>query len=775
MSIMEKFLQMEIRQQIRLTIYMISFCSTIFFSGLFICYSYEILIQSYFQEKQYFLDMKSAESSGIMFFQNINLLLYEETIKLMINQVFNYFYAKQFYINNSIFNDSYLNEHIFYYNSSNESNNSFYYFSDVNEDLDKAFKNNIIKAMPMIKIIQNQKSIIFNNSLMKDFIVFENELNLVFSTNKKAIEDIASQINHEKKILSLYNELIEKHNNSLFYFLQLKVLNRLPMLDIIFPTLMKDFENYYNKSSKELFSNYSNLLSNLTKFQPIIDYNISKVSLIDTLNISNIKMIVANDLSYDYINELFGLILLYKDKFIAIPVDENDTLISEASCFYFLLYQKIVEHKNISNEFIQDLYYKISKGVTKIDDCFNYINKKDILYLFDGSNKNNVYFYQKQTSDLFNKLFYNNFGILKYGYPSYKSLLLFSPIYIFDNHFYVYLIVNFSSTYYFIDRLKQVLMNCFYGIIIFCILIWICLIVILCFIERKISLQVILPIKKLKQCIETKNINDDKIFEYPADKSINELFQTCKELLKGDLYYKKKLINKENDDTYFKNQNLIINNEIISDMILNDNLDKVDQDDIQYFEKFKYREIIENKKRKMTNEILRNRGSMKEKKFKKSDILLNQGLNNNNIKDDFDEELKLYNSFFQLGEMIFDKKTIEDLKKENENNNLCKKNSQKSREEENEEVNIIHNKKSILYYWYMNIKKKRNGNVHIHKRKKTLFNLKETSSFQERKLMSAQEKREKLKMSIDELKLSFKKENNLNEINTSKHKLDFYD
>ena len=75
----------------------------------------------------------------------------------------------------------------------------------------------------------------------------------------------------------------------------------------------------------------------------------------------------------------------------------------------------------------------------------------------------------------------------------------------------------------------------------------------------------------------------------------------------------------------------------------------------------------------------------------------------------------------------------------------------------------------------MNIKKKRNGNVHIHKRKKSLFHLKETSSFQERKLISTQEKREKLKMSIDELKLSFKKENNLNEINTSKHKLDFDD
>ena len=108
MSIKGRFLQMEISQQIRITLYIISFCSTIFFVGLFICYSYQVIEQSYQQQKEYFLNMKSSEGTSMMFFQNVNLLLYEETVKLMINQIYNYFYAKQFYISKILFNESYI-------------------------------------------------------------------------------------------------------------------------------------------------------------------------------------------------------------------------------------------------------------------------------------------------------------------------------------------------------------------------------------------------------------------------------------------------------------------------------------------------------------------------------------------------------------------------------------------------------------------------------------------------------------------------------------------
>ena len=59
MSIKGKFLQMEISQQIRITLYIISLCSTIFFVGLFICYSYEVLEQSYHEQKEYFSNMNS--------------------------------------------------------------------------------------------------------------------------------------------------------------------------------------------------------------------------------------------------------------------------------------------------------------------------------------------------------------------------------------------------------------------------------------------------------------------------------------------------------------------------------------------------------------------------------------------------------------------------------------------------------------------------------------------------------------------------------------------
>ena len=93
------------------------------------------------------------------------------------------------------------------------------------------------------------------------------------------------------------------------------------------------------------------------------------------------------------------------------------------------------------------------------------------------------------------------------------------------------------------------------------------------------------------------NLNDIKLFEYNEDDTINELFQTCKELLKGEIILKKKF-NKDEEFNYKNNTNLIIDNKMISELILNDNLDRVEQDNIQYFEQYKFRRVLENKKKK---------------------------------------------------------------------------------------------------------------------------------------------------------------------------------
>jgi hypothetical protein len=782
MSIKGRFLQMEISQQIRITLYIISFCSTIFFVGLFICYSYQVIEQSYQQQKEYFLNMKSSEGTSMMFFQNVNLLLYEETIKLMINQIYNYFYAKQFYISKILFNESYINQHIYNYQSSIESNDSFFYCANENDDnhYNKTyFENNLIKALPIVKIIQNQKSIIFNKSFLSEFVIYDKENNIIFSMNKTKLKLTINDddiFNSNDNIF--FQNLIKKHYERMLYFFQLKVSGLLPMLDLLYSKLMKHFENYYNKTSKEIYSNYTYLLSYLTKSQPVINYNHSLISIIDNINISEVNMIVFNELAYNYINEIFSLIYSFQDKFVAIPVYDDDTLFCKSSCFYFLLFQKFIQNQNISNDDIEKISNSIISGISKIEECFISVNNKYIQFLFDDINNNSIFFFQKQNVRLFNRTGYKMYEILKYGYPSYRGLFLFNPIYIFDNHFFVYLFINFIRINKQINNLKQVLFNCYLGIIICCFILWMIIIIIIIIIEKNISFEVTHPIKKLKQCIETMNLMDDKIFEYPEDNSINELFKTCKELLKGDLYQKKKKTKENYEELNIKNQNLIINNKIISDMIINENIDKIDQDDIQYFEKYRYRKVLEKKRKKLTNEILKNFNTLKEiSDFKvndDNDNINNESIfnskNNNNIccdEKDSDEELKLYNSFHQLGEIIFDKKTFDDIRNEyeTENDNIVFKKLKRIRD--SEKHIYIQNKKNILYHWYMNAKKKRSGNIHINKKKKTIMQFK-NSPIKQKKHLNYQEKKDKLRISINELKLAFSLENN--EINTSKRK-----
>ena len=417
MSIKGRFLQMEISQQIRITLYIISFCSTIFFVGLFICYSYQVIEQSYQQQKEYFLNMKSSEGTSMMFFQNVNLLLYEETVKLMINQIYNYFYAKQFYISKILFNESYINQHIYYYQSSIESNDSFFYCVNENDDnhYNKTyFENNLIKALPIVKIIQNQKSIIFNKSFLSEFVIYDKENNIIFSMNKTKLKHTINDDNiFNSNDNIFFQNLIKKHYERMLYFFQLKVSGLLPMLDLLYSKLMKHFENYYNKTSKEIYYNYTYLLSYLTKSQPVINYNHSLISIIDNINISEVNMIVFNELAYNYINEIFSLIYSFQDKFVAIPVYDDDTLFCKSSCFYFLLFQKFLQNQNISNDDIEKISNSIISGISKIEECFISVNNKYIQFLFDDINNNSIFFFQKQNVRLFNRTGYKMYEILK--------------------------------------------------------------------------------------------------------------------------------------------------------------------------------------------------------------------------------------------------------------------------------------------------------------------------------------------------------------------------
>ena len=219
MSFKEKFLQMEIGQQIKVTILTTSILSTIFLVLIIFCYSYEVIDQSIRLTQQYFFDMKEETIVSITYFQNINLLLYEEIVKLLTHQIFNYFQSKQFYITEQIFNKTYIDSFIYPYDNSIEGNNLFFYsFQNPNmtEDIEIFVKNNLAKLFPIITTIQNIKPIILNGlPFMSEFVIIDTQSKFIFSMNKTKIKNILIEASNE----SFYENLVEYHRKKNSFFL----------------------------------------------------------------------------------------------------------------------------------------------------------------------------------------------------------------------------------------------------------------------------------------------------------------------------------------------------------------------------------------------------------------------------------------------------------------------------------------------------------------------------------------------------------------------------
>ena len=159
MSLKQKFLQMEIRQQIKVTILAMGAFATLYLISIIFCYSYEVIDQSYRRGKQYFYSMKEESIVSITYYQNVNLLLYEEMIKLLTHQIFSYFQSTKFYIDDEIFNESYLDSFIYSYDSDVDNYGNFYYYfrhySEMNNERVLYVKINIAKFFPIIQTIHS--------------------------------------------------------------------------------------------------------------------------------------------------------------------------------------------------------------------------------------------------------------------------------------------------------------------------------------------------------------------------------------------------------------------------------------------------------------------------------------------------------------------------------------------------------------------------------------------------------------------------------------------
>ena len=223
----------------------------------------------------------------------------------------------------------------------------------------------------------------------------------------------------------------------------------------------------------------------------------------------------------------------------------------------------------------------------------------------------------------------------------------------------------------------------------------------------KVIKQILKPIYKLQEAIETNNIKDENIFKYEYDDIINEFFITCKELLTGKIDIKNKskyayqfnIIDEQEDknkimDKRKYERNIIINNKIINDLIN-------EQQNMMNYTK----EIDINDVYNFNNNIMDKEKEENNDKYHKNINKINK---NKNIEED-DNNIEPYKRMHKLAEYLYNYRCKVEENNITININNDKK-SQKLRKmssiEKNENkmtINVLKGK-DITYLWYMEMK-----------------------------------------------------------------------
>ena len=622
MDIKSKYLTLSMREQICFIIIFLTIFSVIVVLCIIGSLIYEVLKEDYKIKKTYFFTKYREYIETCFYFENFCLLQYEEVIKRIQKQIWEFHKTVNYYRNTSNFNNNitnniyslnkdilnnnisekYLDDKLYYlcYFPSNGiienidihislyllNLSSNYYCSLVDASFlsfyetfsSFLFTHNIYSAFRIpgfdIPIINTPLFVSIDRFLMLSYNssrIYEN-LNNIFG-------DISKY--NDNKIDNYYNKLV---NNSLEKINKqfLNILNeQLLPFDYMFSHVLKEMmtseeyqsfnisdSNTYDEYIKKTSGYYSSINYGNSKFS-VLTYDNNDFFYCETTIIDNFLYFIINRLSM-FLNITF--IPLYS---------ENNTIISPELCISFLIRQ--LNYQIDENKF-NELLNKIIKGKSTIEDCFankdifeNQLEINDVLIFENFSDFYSVY--NNINQGLFNSEIFPYYYI-KYTYPNYNFLIDFNSDYLLLDQVNYYLFAPFKEPIEFIDALFLMYKNCFFLIIIIILYTWTILMIINLLIFTKIIKQLTDPIKKLQEAIESSSIKDENIFKYEYDDFINELFITSKELLTGQIDKNSNdkgldLFNilsipkdkQKNIDKNIYQRNLIINNDIMNELI----------------------------------------------------------------------------------------------------------------------------------------------------------------------------------------------------------------
>ena len=608
MNISNIFLTLSIRQQICIIIISLNLLCVLVILSICGSLAYEILKEDVKQKKLYFYENYQEYIESCFYFQSFYILQYEEIIKRIHKQIWEYEKSfityngnkvdvgKIYEINSSLYYTVNSSEIYTINFEENPSFNYLYYtcFNYINPgvlcyDIPRiVFANYYALTSPITTDNLEYYNIIKipmyeNITLMKLPLYVDLYTPTIFSFNPYAIFQKVFELCNNNidltKLLGIYRVLQNQKDRQLYEVFNYAILDRPPLVEFMFGKIIKEIENileFYKDSDLAML-----LINMVSGFFSEIDYGNNKFysmnNIIDLFTyiyvetdlIDNILYFINNKLSY---NIDINFIPLYYT---------NNTILSSDLCILFLLKQTDFQMDEKRRD---ELFKKIIKGKSLIEDCFigdNILDEQ--LEIKNIININMSYFFFISNYSIYHgimKLNNSNYYFMKYSSPNYNTLKDFkSDYYLLDQTNY-YLFTSFRDPIKYTNLFIQISQNCFYLILILIIFIWlICLSINFC-IFQKVIIQLIEPIKNLQKTIESSSIKDDNIFKYEHDDIINELFLTCKELLTGqidknnnekglDKFNILSISNnklKDNDENAYT-KNLIINNDIMSKLL----------------------------------------------------------------------------------------------------------------------------------------------------------------------------------------------------------------
>ena len=770
MSVPSQFLTLSIKEQLFITILILTIFSVIVILCIPGSFSYEILMEDYKKKKKFFYKEYRDYIQACFYFQSFTMLKYEEIIKRMAKQMYKYSQSENIFNTTSDFKDTYTDIYPvqdLFYNNENDTNILYKYCFNSDENCEESKdillaklhdKYESVNGLIFSHDIGNRFSIPgYNQPIISSYVGIDVNDSIMYGFGKdglyKAIVNTDDYNNIDKNNLTAYyNNMVNKlilhsaynfHcylNLDLFLFGQLfqKIIKEMNELEEI---------NYFNEYpldiasilyNKAILGYHSNIeLGNdkcyfITHTKEDDKYHYFEFNLINNV-LEEINKIISNEVNMDFI-PLYSF---------------NHTIISPELCTNFLMKQTY----DIYNEkALNDSYYNIYKGKSGIDECKKK-KKKIELNKIKEMFETNITHFLEVNNIIYQGLIELNepYFFMKYSFPNLNTLIEFVSDYLILDQIDIYLFASFKEPIEYSNYIKKQYQNLFYLIIILILYIWVICFVVNMIIYCKVAKQITEPIYKLQEAIENNNLKDENVFKYEYDDIINELFITCKELLTGQIDANNNLkyggqfniLNnqKDNDNIIDKNKyekNLIINNDIVNQLIneqqnmmnfgknIDINVDpniNNDTDDFEIEERNPYRKNSNLSRTKLSNEA-------ENKDENENDIIK---LNKIQEEDD-DRDKRSYKSLFKLAEYLYyyrckeennlnfninqnmdeKKSNISKFKnknsiKNNQNHkkNLSKNETNEKKEENDVTVNVLKGK-DLTYLWYMEMKKKNN-------------------------------------------------------------------